>query len=607
MMTMTTMVNPGFLGRDSRPIGQVRLRRSISDALAYLVRHVRAEGSYDYEYDPTSMSPKSGYNLLRHAGTTMELYRFVGSEFDDGAVSRAAARTWDYLFQFICPVVRSGTECACLANSDVAKLGGTALTLLALTARIAQIGSCSGDLSLANRLSRYLISQQLSDGRFVSKATVTTGASIPFESIYYAGETVLALCSAYRVTQESVYLEHAVRGARAMIEQNSERVRAGSQPADHWLMRALAELHILAPDPQWVIHLRTLANAMLLLPSQTSNVPERSHWLADGSTTAISTRIEGLLASLAVELQLKNSTGAVMHAEFIRAGLTFCLARQIRSEQGMFSDPNAQGGFVQSAINSSIRIDCVQHALGASLTFLGHLPELDELRVNDAANAPRKSRLQASRVVSPTAKEIIFAVVQERKTHSMGRDRCQGTGMSWSTHRQIIFHRAQIFVHEGPTKTEPSHDLAHLLLAVTGGLQWFPDGEPDAVRIAEYNAVLLEHLFDGIYNSVIHGSIASGAILRRSIEYARWFVEQHFAPFPLTPEEAYRQFCWGLDVKAVTRLSPVFFEQKRLERQGGYRNNQWTLNLSSTRRVAPDKDGLAFQTLVREQLGTMTS
>ena len=91
-------------------------------------------------------------------------------------------------------------------------------------------------------------------------------------------------------------------------------------------------------------------------------------WLDDEHITRISTRLEGLIASLELELRLNERDRAAILLRVILAGLSRCYARQVGSPELLeWSDnPCEFGGFVRSIAQPSIRIDHVQHALSAS-------------------------------------------------------------------------------------------------------------------------------------------------------------------------------------------------------------------------------------------------
>lgn len=135
--------------------------------------------------------------------------------------------------------------------------------------------------------------------------------------------------------------------------------------------------------------------------------------------------------------------------------------------------------------------------------------------------------------------------------------------LCWRREQQTFAFGRTVYAHQGPAKTNPSHDLAHLLIAANGGLPWLPHGE--SWRLAEYNAVFIETLLNHIRYAVVSRPMEEAVILKRTLRHARWFVEKHYAPFPVPAEEAYRLFCWEIDPAVIGRLSPLFFDLRAVE------------------------------------------
>lgn len=180
-----------------------------------------------------------------------------------------------------------------------------------------------------------------------------------------------------------------------------------------------------------------------------------------------------------------------------------------------------------------------------------------------------------------------------------------GTGFSWLLDRQIMFHSRRMYIHDGPTDTMPSHDLAHLLVGAGSNLLWYPGGTDAEVRISEFNAVFLENLFSYAYDHVACGSIAQETILPRTMQYACWFVEKHYAPFPMPFDEAYRRFCAGINAEVLTNLSHYFFAQKDLEHHDRQRKGPWEMRLAHRAPAKLDAPAQAFQSLIRGSLQFM--
>ena len=155
-------------------------------------------------------------------------------------------------------------------------------------------------------------------------------------------------------------------------------------------------------------------------------------------------------------------------------------------------------------------------------------------------------------------------------------------GMTWEPMQQTMWCDDLTFTHEGPICTHPSHDLAHLLVRAASDLPWVPSGSDSVVRLAEYNATILEHFLDAAFNHAV-------APLEIAREYGTWFVEKHFCPFPISAEEAYRRFREGIDWDAINRLSPYFFALKHQERESGLTGKTFTLLFTSDDSPSKDK------------------
>lgn len=176
--------------------------------------------------------------------------------------------------------------------------------------------------------------------------------------------------------------------------------------------------------------------------------------------------------------------------------------------------------------------------------------------------------------------------------------------MNWTPEMQSISYGERDFTHKGRIETDPSHDLAHLIIAANGDMAWAPEGGTEAIKLAEYNAVFLEHLLNNIYDAVMSQHTNGWEAFSPTLTYARWFVESHFAPFPISAEEAYCQFCWHIDGKTIVGLSSYFFEQKRAERNDpAYALRSWALSTYSDNWPTPiEQSGIEFRLEVERHI-----
>ena len=183
----------------------------------------------------------------------------------------------------------------------------------------------------------------------------------------------------------------------------------------------------------------------------------------------------------------------------------------------------------------------------------------------------------------------------------------QTFGMSWSPNRQVMFCDADVFSHRGSTSTDPSHDLAHLLVAASSTLPWKP-GRGNKAKLAEFNAFLVENILDAIYNCVLHKTDRVDRILPFAAARARWFVEEHYAPFPMSTKGAFDEFRARIDGASMVRLSPLFLNQKRCERTyPHFRSRTYQICFRLQESLPIDKTSLAFQealSLILSQIGS---
>jgi hypothetical protein len=559
-----------------------RLRERARLAVGYLVRHTRSDGSFTYIYDVANRSPEnSRYNLVRHSGTLMELFRCVGSEFDHGDMLASASANWDYLRSFFHDIRIRGEQCICVAQSGLARLGGTALTLLALGNGAIQVGALFDDRQLIAKLARYVLSQQLGDGTFVSKTTIKDNVDTGFRSAYYPGEAVLALCMAFRLTGDSIFLEGAVRGGLALTLDPVSITAAPGGFTQHWLMRSLSELGLLTGDPEWRIVLRDMSSR--LCDDDGTWMGKDPPWLIGGLTTNIATRVEGLLASLSLDVLSGDLDNASKVASICLRALNVCFQNQSTPQNPRGGDPAGIGGLFQSTESSDIRIDFVHHPLGAALTYLSVESDLQ-------IRSPRQQVATSCKVRQEFDWTLNTPPVNTGETCAR---------MVWAPEGQYLAYGGHEYKHKGTTRTHPSHDIAHLLVALTTSLPWLPGQTSPDVKKAEYNAVFLEHFLDNVYNSSTLGSIDPQTIVTKTLEYMQWFVTVHYAPFPGTPYQAFCELYDGLDATRLCRLSATFFLAKQLERRAPFSRRKWVCKVSPNDEPALDHSGKQFIALVR--------
>jgi hypothetical protein len=180
----------------------------------------------------------------------------------------------------------------------------------------------------------------------------------------------------------------------------------------------------------------------------------------------------------------------------------------------------------------------------------------------------------------------------------------------WSPQFQLFSCDGAKLEGHGFIQTNPSHDLVHLFIAANGNMPWQPVESREQTCFAEYNAVLLEHLLVNCFNAAVLESMAPEQIVPEARKFLKWFVSEHYAPFPVSEEEAFRRFAEALDIDCIVRLFPYFYSLRAWECfSPDYRAETYDLEFTSEddpAREAPewaaDPNILETQELVRQKL-----
>jgi hypothetical protein len=343
----------------------------------YLVLHQRADGTFDYLYDPTADAVEPGYNLLRHAGTCyalFELHRATLHEATgDDRFLEAGRRGIAALLAHVegprPEHAGAGADFDAIAeiDDDEAKLGGAALAVLAMV----EHQRVSGDdrwLAGAARLARFLVHQQGPDGRFESKYFYGEPDDEHFESIYYPGEAILALARLHRLDGDPDWLAAARRGADYLIDGRDAGKATADLPHDHWLLMGLAELDELTGDPRYAAHGARIAEAIVAAQRTGSRHPD---WIGSfydpPRTTPTATRAEALVAMELLARRSGRDRRPIVEALLRMAA--FQRRCQLTAVNALYlpRPDRAFGGFRRSLTDWEVRIDYVQHSVSSLL------------------------------------------------------------------------------------------------------------------------------------------------------------------------------------------------------------------------------------------------
>jgi hypothetical protein len=340
----------------------------------YIVNATNADGSFVYEYNASSGKESSSYNILRHAGTVYFMLELYNVTKDERLLS-SAEKSIVYLLSFVKPFDNSSV---CIVYNDEVKLGGNALAVVALAEHMKVTGE-DVYLPIMQNLTCFIKLSQNESGGFICKQEYSTGYIYDWDSEYYTGEALLALCRLYQLDHNETWLDVAEKGAKYLINVRDKNVAVDNLIHDHWLLMALNELYRYRIDSLYFDHSMNISEGIMLLQRDGVNrKSEYPEWLGSyytpPSSASTATRSEGLIAAyhLSFDFGEKNMTERILRS--IKLGVDFQLKTQITTENnvGLHDLSRALGGFHESLTDYDIRIDYVQHNV-CSILGLYHI------------------------------------------------------------------------------------------------------------------------------------------------------------------------------------------------------------------------------------------
>ena len=357
----------------------------------YLIRQCDANGKFVYRINLNpAIEPRPRYNLLRHAGAIYAL-AFYDQAYPRKVNQNALVRATAFLKQSaIGPIAGQQDLLAVWSHPDIthsnkplqAKLGGTGIGLVALLSVEKRVPGTT-PLEYLRKMGNFLLYMQKNDGSFYSKFIPGKGGrDDSWTSLYYPGEAALGLLMLYEKDPSLKWLQAAADCIAYLAH-----MRQGQQlvEADHWALLATAQLLPLydlcrQPLPPKAIERHAVQICESILKSRPIKYDRsirNGGFTTDGRTTPTAIRLEGLLAVLgflpAEYINLYHKIGLA-----VDDGLRFLLRAQIRSGEYAGGIPRAihtlpedhpqfKKSFNRRA--GEVRIDYVQHALGAMLQY----------------------------------------------------------------------------------------------------------------------------------------------------------------------------------------------------------------------------------------------
>jgi hypothetical protein len=220
------------------PLNAGAARAAVAQAAGWLERGVRPGGLYTYGYYREQDAVSDDYNITRHAGVMMGLYRLAAETGDDEALAAG-----DHGLRFLrANLVRRDGWAAFAEAGQEARIGASALAVAALVHRRLATGDRGHD-ELMRALSRFLVAQQQPDGRVLGYWSPRTGEPVPgLYAKFGTGEALWALALVNRHFPGEGWERPARRLARYVATRRDDVEGYLLTFPDHWAAYALAEL-----------------------------------------------------------------------------------------------------------------------------------------------------------------------------------------------------------------------------------------------------------------------------------------------------------------------------------------------------------------------------
>jgi hypothetical protein len=243
------------------PLDPGAARTAIAGAAGWLERGAEPGGRYTYGYDRGRDVVSQDYNITRHAGVMMSLYRLAAETGDEEALAAG-----DHGLRFLQAnlVARDGWV-AFAEPGQEAGIGASALAAAALVQRRLATGQPEHD-ALLRGLARFLVAQQQPDGSVLGYWDPRTDRPVPGQYAKFGtGEALWALALVNRLFPAEGWDRPAGSLARYVATRRDDVEGYVLTFPDHWAAYGLAELGPDALGDAEAAYARRLAGAFGLM------------------------------------------------------------------------------------------------------------------------------------------------------------------------------------------------------------------------------------------------------------------------------------------------------------------------------------------------------
>ncbi len=322
-----------------------------------LAKLIRSDGRFVYSYDVANDAEIKDYNILRHAACVWALNEASSAQILPSSFDSSIRQALSWLMRK--HLILSAQAGFCLVEDGLIKLGGNALTILAVLSFSEQVKCRPGSSGarfmpsaaprkrpdLVESLCEHLLAQITPDGDFHHVREHSSNCVTSHRSAYYTGQALFALLKTLHRRPEMTKL----RIAHDMLHNLAAR-DYGVAEQSHWMMYAIEMAHVIKPDSALLHYAEKITDRILDWPQYRNR--QRA--------TPIACRSEALLAYL--RMLGRHDRANEPNFARIKDEVFSNLLLQVK-------DYLPDGAFREGADGSTVRIDYLQHNLAA---FLGY-------------------------------------------------------------------------------------------------------------------------------------------------------------------------------------------------------------------------------------------
>lgn len=332
------------------------IMNSVLSAGDYLVNHINEDGSWDYEFNASSGKSNGGYNVLRHAGTTYSLALIFRYGRDPDHYN-GTIRTLNNLFStYLDFRDEEGKEIAIVRKGSYTKLGGPALSLLALL-EVKKVDPEAGYDRELKGLKNFIVEMSRDNGSL----QCYYGSKEDKHSDYYPGEALLALAKYHQMTNDPEVLDVLRSGLEYYNEYFPDIYTAYSP----WATEAITYLHDLEGGQKLKQKGYAMANACKRgqIGPTTMNDPFFIGAFSLRARSSTSSRVEAVCDSYLMAERANDTFEASRYKTSMDLCAGFLMRLQIDQEDSRnLPEPELSvGGVPNTRDDLTIRIDNVQH------------------------------------------------------------------------------------------------------------------------------------------------------------------------------------------------------------------------------------------------------